>query len=50
MAGSAGVAHELGEINDGSPRGEIREQQFGLSPSRMKGAFRNEGALTVFWQ
>ncbi len=33
-----------GEINDHRPE-EIRDTEFGLPPSNMKGAFGNEGAL-----
>jgi hypothetical protein len=35
------------EINDHRPE-EIRETEFGLPPSNMKGAFGNEGALPFF--
>ena len=42
--GSAGVRRKPGEINDHRP-GAIWDTEFGLSPSQMKGAFGNEGAL-----
>ena len=41
-----GVRREPGEIND-HPFAARRATEFGLSPSQMKGAFGNEGALPL---